>query len=251
MKACLFDLPVWPSSKHIPYLVDHRYFYDEYDPECESFVAHYTCGIYRNAVASMILENRVRFDKGFSQSLPKYISNPCVTGFIVKQALLSSIVLEGLNITPELNHPMEVAFFHANFPSFNTTTNGPVLYIPKVFNYRNIDGIIVWIAPKPINKRAKQELFMYPLQITLAPDKHSNSRKKFFAKWKGWTGGLEKFAVVPEFVWISPKAAEIKDHVKDTQCPAHVERYVPIRDVRMGIWNWYDEGKRDERIAHY
>lgn len=251
MKCCLLRLPVRPSSQHIPALVDHRYFYDDYDPEYKKLVGNYTCGICRNAAALTLLENKMRFDRELMQLLPNYVSNPCVTGFIIEQAILSSIVLEGLNITPELNRPMEVAFFQADFPSFNTTTNGPVLYIPKVFNYRNIDGIIVRIAPKPRGKKTKQELFMYPLQITLAPDKHSNSRKKFFAEWKTWTKGLEEFAVVPEFVWISPEAAETKEHVKDTQQPDHVERYVPIRDVSMEIWNWYDEGKQNERIAHY
>ena len=250
MRACLLGLPIRPLND-IAALVDHRYFYDKYDPERKKPLGHYTSGICRNAVALMLLEDKLRFGKKLLQSLPKYISNPYVTGFIMKQAVLSSIVLEGLNITPELNRPMEVTFFPRNVPSINTTTNGPVLYIPEEFNSRGIDGIIVWIAPKPKNKRVKQKLFMFPLQITLAPDKHSNSRKNFFAKWETWTGRPEEFAVMPEFVWISPKAAETKEHVKDSQWPAHLEHYVPIRDVSMGIWNWYDGGKRSERIAHY
>lgn len=250
MRACLLGLSVRPL-KDIAALVDHRYFYDKYDPERKKTLGHYTSGICRNAVALMLLEDKLRFDEGLLQSLPKYISNPCFTGFIMKQAVLSSIVLEGLNIRPELNHPMEVTFFPGDVPSINNTTNGPVLYIPAVFNSRSIDGIIVWIAPKPKNTRAKQKLLIFPLQITLAPDKHSNSRKNFFGEWETWTPSPEKFAVVPEFVWISPKAAEIKEHVKDSQWPAHAERYVPIRDVSMGIWNWYDRGKRSERIAHY
>jgi hypothetical protein len=66
----------------------------------------------------------------------------------------------------------------------------------------------------------KQELFIFPCQITLAPDKHSNSQKKFFGGWKEWIKALEEFDdVVLEFLWISPKAAEIKKHVKSHQWP--------------------------------
>jgi len=229
----------------MPDLVDHRYFYDKYDSE-RRIAAHYTCGICRNAVASMILENKVRFDKGLLQSLPEYTSNPSVTGFIIEQVILSWISQKGLNITPELNQPMGVTLFQDDVPSFDTTKNGPVLYIPKVFNFRNIDGVIVRIGPKAKMKRRQQKLFIFPFQITLAPDKHSNSRPKFFSEWETWTESLQKFDVVPEFVWISPKAAKVMKHKKNGQCPAHVERYVPIERVSVEIWNWYDEGKRSQ-----
>ena len=96
-----------------------------------------------------------------------------------------------------------------------------MLYIPKAFNFRNIDGIIVWIAPK--RGKGNQKLFMLPLQITLGPDKHSNSRKGFFSEWKGWTENLYQFDVVPEFLWISPKATAIKKHDEGPEWPTHVE----------------------------
>jgi len=239
---------------HMPKLVDHRYFYDKYDPTLEKFVGHYTSGICRDAVAAMVLENRWRFDdKDLLQSLPKKITNPCIAGFMIEQAVLSLIVHNGLNITPELNNPMGHYFFEGEFPSFNTTKGKPVLYVPKVFNFRNIDGIIVYTAPRPRGRNAgnaKQKLFMFPLQITLAPDKHSKSLQKFFSEWTTWTEDLQKFNVVPEFVWISPKAAKITKHAKSDSCPAHVERYVPIEHISKEIWNWYDKGKRDNRIAY-
>lgn len=253
MRACLFGRFIWVSSKFIPNLVDHRYFYDDkYDSERGEFEAHYTCGICRNAVASMVLENKARFDKGIWQSLPEYTTNPCVTGFVMEQAILAWILLQGLNITPKLNHPMGVTLFQDDVPSFDTTKNDPVLYIPKVFNFRNIDGIIVYTGPRPRGrsaKNAKQKLFMFPLQITLAPDKHSKSREKFFSEWKTWTEGLQNFDVVPEFVWITPNAATTTTYEKKGQCPAHAERNVPIEHISKEIWNWYDEGKRDKRIA--
>lgn len=250
MRACLFGLSVLPSSI-VPGLVDHRYFYDEYDTERKSYVAHYTCGICRNAVASMILENKVRFDRKLLRSLPKYTSNPCVTGFIIEQAILAWISLQGLNISTELNRQMGVTLFQDDVPSFDTTTNDPVLYIPKVFNFRNIDGIIIQIAPKTKSKRGGQrKLYMFPIQITLAPKKHLKSRPKFFSEWETWTESLRGFDVVPEFVWITPKAATTTKHPESNQWPAHVERYVPIERVSTDIWTWYEEGKRSKRIAY-
>jgi len=55
MKACVFGLPVSTSWKHIRDLVDHRYFYDEYDPTLQEYVGRYTCGMCRNAVAEALL----------------------------------------------------------------------------------------------------------------------------------------------------------------------------------------------------
>jgi hypothetical protein len=53
------------------------------------------------------------------------VSNPCVTGFIVEHVVLSSIALNGLNITPAINHAMEVvALFGRDIPSFDVTRDG-------------------------------------------------------------------------------------------------------------------------------
>src|SRR6266480_4578738 len=99
MKACLSGQPVLPSLMAIPDLVDHRYFYDEFDPERNWFVRNYTCGLFRNAVATLLLTNKVNFADGdFLRSLPDYISNPSVSRFIIEQAVLSSIATSGLNI---------------------------------------------------------------------------------------------------------------------------------------------------------
>jgi hypothetical protein len=101
------------------------------------------CGICCNAVAAILLENNLHFDNNILQLLPQYISNPCVTGFMMEQAILSSIALNGLNITPELNYLMDMLLFQDNIPSFDTTKDGPMLYILKSFNFQSINGIIV------------------------------------------------------------------------------------------------------------
>jgi len=71
MKACIYGLSVGLTSEEIPDLIDLRYFYDRYDPKSRKNVGHYTCGICRNAVAGMLLANRLFFkDMEFLQSLP-------------------------------------------------------------------------------------------------------------------------------------------------------------------------------------
>lgn len=203
----------------------------------------------RNAVASMILENRVRLDKEFAMSLPEHVSNPIVIGFLMELAVLSSIALNGLNITSDLNVPMDVGFFKNDVPAFNATSDKTVLYVPTVFNFPNIDGVIVRI-PKSGKKKGKPELFMYPLQITLQPEKHSNSRAKFFGAWKKWTKSLQNFDVVPEFVWITPKEPSRTKYDESPKWPAHVEQYVRISHVSAEAWNWYEEGKQIKRTTH-
>ena len=246
MRPCLFDQPVSTPSKYISHLVDHRYFYDKYDNTLKTYVGHYTCGICRNAVAPMVLEDKARLNKKFLMPslLPNYTSNPSVTGFAIKQHILSSISRDGLNITPELNQRMDVVLFQENLPAFEITKKEPVLYVSTAFNFRGIHGIIVRIAPKM--KSGEQKLFMYPLQIMLAPDTHSNSRKKFFSEWETWTKNLQMFVVVPEFVWITPNAGRKKQYPKSPEWPAHTERYVTIKSVNMGIWKWYEKGKRSK-----
>src|SRR5437667_11106762 len=205
MKACLSGQAVSPSSKWIPQLVDHRYFYDEFNEDRRVNVASYTCGLARDAVATELHANKVNLsDSDFWISLSNHINNPCTTGFIMEQAILSRISFSGLNIAgKDINTSMSVVLFSDNFPSFRTDITGqPILYCPQKFNYRGIDGIIVRIGHKPMTKRNRQKLFMYPLQITLAPDMHSDSHKTFLSDYESWTHGLEGFDVVPTFLWI-------------------------------------------------
>jgi hypothetical protein len=166
----------------------------------------------------------------------------------MEQAVLSSIVHSGLNITSELNNPMGHTYFESNIPSFDTIKGNPVLHVPTAFNFRGIDGIIAHTGRRP-RGNAKPKLFMFPLQITLAPDTHSNSRKKFFDEWETWTESLEEFDAKAEFVWITPKAAKTEGHKKKDLHPAHVEHYVPIEHICKGVWNWYDQGKKSQRIT--
>src|SRR5438270_8118859 len=148
MKACLSGQAVSPSSKMIPELVDHRYFFDEFNEDRRVNVANYTCGLVRNAVATELHEKKVNLsDNDFWNSLLNHINNPCITGFIIEQAILSRISFSGLNIAGrDINTSMSVVLFSGSFPDFQTGTTGKsILYCPHKFNYRGIDGIIVRI----------------------------------------------------------------------------------------------------------
>ena len=258
MKACLSRRPVPNSSSNIPKLVDHRYFYDEYTNN--TYVGNYTCGLARNAVAAVLRDGGENFvDTDFLKSIYDNINNPSVAGFIIEQAVLSSIGSNGLAIRECINQPMTIVIFEAEYPEFRIDlTNTRVLYCPKKFNFRAIDGLIV--APREsqsskkkgiTNTNTEQEkpkLFMAPLQITLAPKTHSDSHGKFFNKWKEWTKGLEEFDIEVEFMWITPDPASSQDHLPKSLQPFHKERNVNFGEVNQDIWKHYQIAKEGQKI---
>ena len=253
IKACLSGQAVFPSSKRIPQLVDHRYFFDEFNKDNSVNMASYTCGLARNAVATELHANKVNLsDNDFWNSLPNHINNPCTTGFIIKQAVLSRISFSGLNIAEkDINTSMPVVLFSDKFPNLRTDiTVKPILYYPQKFNYRAIDGIIVRIGSKPMTEWDKQKLFMYPLQITLAPDKHSDSHKTFLSDYEIWTDGLKEYDVELTFLWISPEVAgpTLHEPTDRDNWPAHYEEYVPISQVHPELWALYESAKQRQQI---
>jgi hypothetical protein len=250
MKAALSHQPVRELAHHIPELVDHRYFYDKFDPELSDYVGYYTCGLSRDTVAKMLLASHVCFaGSDFLQSLPNYINNPSVSGFMIEQAVLSSIALNGLRITPETNHPMEVNLFSGRLPRLRPETENPVLHLPILSNFAAIDGMIVRkeSGSKGRGSGGKVRLLIFPLQITVAK-KHSDSHEKFFRKWKDWIINLDEFDVVPEFIWISENGGKTKQHPESRKWPKHDERNIPLSQVNDSIGSFYKSVKRNHGI---
>jgi hypothetical protein len=110
-----------------PDLIDHRYFYrnDNNTGEC-------VCGVARDAVAEQLLTWNVNFaNNSFLASLPEFITNGSVTGFMIEKAVLSSIGSRGLAIGAEIREPMEIRLFADLLDIATDFTSEPVLYLPK------------------------------------------------------------------------------------------------------------------------
>jgi hypothetical protein len=245
-----------PGSVAWPEFIDHRYFYSEF--KSSSFgvgdYGNYTCGLVRDAVAGKLRAKEVDFaDTDFLKSLPDYINNPSVTGFMIEQAVLSSIVSNGLAIGGGIGKPMRLIMFKDDIPQFRTDiTDQPVLYCPRKFNFRNIDGIIVSVEPLQKRKKGnqaihseqkKRKLCMYPIQITLAPDTHSDSHRKFYDNFDKWTKDLKKeFDMASQFIWITPNSSALEEYNQFSQS-SHSERYIHLSKVNQDIWKQYLRAK--------
>lgn len=268
--ACFSRRNIPGGSPCFPKLIDHRYFYHEYkraDQDIAGNYGNYTCGLARNAVAAELLVSKVKLaDMHFSRSLSNFINNPPVAGFMIEHAILSSIGSNGLAIRATLRKPMDIIIFMGATPNFRKDiTDRPVLYRLSKFNFKGIDGVIVRIETRPKSKgkgkgkgtqkrdaeEEKRKLFMYPFQIMLAPDSHSNSHETFFNQYDKWIGGLEKFDIVPEFLWITPKPRPFIKHGEKSRpkWPAHRERYVSLKDVNEDIWRRYQQALQDKEMS--
>jgi hypothetical protein len=190
----------------------------------------------------MLLVNKVHFGDTDSLQLLSDFINPSVTGYVIEQAVLASIALRGLDIASRLSEPMGLNVFQEPIPNLTPKTDGPVLYIPQIFNYKAIDGVIVK-KEQPSTGRGKGRLFIYPLQITVA-EKHKDSHKAFFDDWKKWIANLGEFDVFPEFIWISKEGGNTKEHPETDKWPAHNERHISISQVNKQIGMIYEFRKR-------
>ena len=282
MTACFYHNPV-PSGwyEHLT-LVDHRYFYRYIDNS--EWCGGYTCGLVRDAVAEeLLLDQGVDFaDTDFLLSLDRFIDNPSVLSFIIEHAVLLSIRSHGLAIGAGIKKPMVLRHLKRQPEFEKDATDKPVLYRPKIFNFKAIDGIIICIKPEEnemaaktneksdeknetaeeMNKKndeksdekdkekkakeGKKKLLMFPIRITLAPASHSDSHAKFFEAYGKWITDISKFDVELEFLWISPELCDSQDHPasKEPPWPAHKERYVPLKTVNNDIWEKYERVKK-------
>jgi len=128
-------------------------------------------------------------------------SNPTVRGYLAEQICLSRIARHGLSrVGSKLGDTMGVEYFEQtpNWTTFFRSGDTLRLYLPKAFNFPDIDAAIL--------QRDLQQntVHLYPIQITLAT-KHKDSASLFYQHtWGIWERGLSSFAKVEStFVWIS------------------------------------------------
>lgn len=100
MKACLCRKSVPPGKRYD--LIDHRYFFQR------NGRGNYTCGLARDAVGDQLLIEENFADTNFLVSLPEFINNKSVAGFMIEYAILSSIRAKGLKIKAGIGDAMEL-----------------------------------------------------------------------------------------------------------------------------------------------
>jgi len=187
------------------------------------------------------------YHTSFLSSLVDFISTPPIAEYVIKYAVLFSIRLNGLAIGMGIGKSVEVRLLTVPANFLTDVTDKPMLYRLKTFDFKTVDGIIVWVTPSKANdaEGERPKLFMVPLHITSAASP-TISHAKFFEKYREWTPGLSNFDVEIEFLWITPERRDIQWHPSSAKWPAHKERYVPFEDVNEEIWEKYQQAKRAE-----
>jgi hypothetical protein len=237
VRAC-FRHETTPPGRHAHLdLIDHRYFY-ELDYEHDYNKGRYTCSLICDAVGGQLLT----WNEDFASTdflIPYCPITNLSLGFMIEYAVLSSIRSNDLAISAETGKAMKVRLLEDLSDIETNITSTAVLYRPKKFRFKAIDGMIILI--KPGEKNAKK-LLMFPLQITLAPADNANSREQFFKEYGWWITGLSNFDVEVQFLWITPGYRDIQEYPAslDPEWPKHVERYIPLQDVNQRIWEKYE-----------
>jgi hypothetical protein len=280
-----------------PELLDHRFFFQR-----EDGTGRYTCGIVRKAVADELFRNEQYFaDANFLKLLPRFIDNPPTTGFFMEDAVLFYLRLNGIPHHQYLGNHMEVINFDTSIPQIKKDIKGkPVIYHPTKFNYKTLDEIIVFIKKaddqraaakkggKKMTKRGKEEamesdmesdledhpeqreqeqkeqLLLYPYQVTLRREPHKDSHALFFKEYNRWVEDLKEFDVETEFIWFTgdpssytdhpqsepqPKGRSHRSHRSGYVCdpskwPAHRERVISFDCLSKELGQRYEEAQK-------
>jgi len=128
--------------------------------------------------------------------------NASMKGFWIEQLCLACMSRLGLQVDPGVVIEQGLQVVHIDneesldVPAFQTLFQKyKILYIPKSFNFKAVDGIIV-VAPD------KKTVKIFPIQITIARS-HSESVEKF--KEVLWPNLKDKFKfehIEIHFVWL-------------------------------------------------
>jgi hypothetical protein len=99
-------------------------------------------------------------------------------------------------------------------------------------------------------KVERRKVLMFPIQITLSRASHADSHEKFFKNYSKWTLHFFGFDVETQFIWINPsdRGLQMHPYVPEYR-PAHIERYIPFKDVSAAIWQKYQEPMKNADAA--
>ena len=193
---------------------DLRYFY------FNRTGAHATCGI---AFGTLLPIYR-KFKGSRSDQLDLWYGaiaispNPTVLGYLVEHVCLNAIENVGLKtVDPNLKTPLDKVFFDQQ-PDMKQLLNGCKtcqLYLPTIFNFPNIDALIVRVNNKGKGKGA----YFYPIQITIAKV-HKDSEAAFYREqWEAWKDPFVQkgYKVFSTFVWVNREEPSKKDVPEKTR----------------------------------
>jgi hypothetical protein len=167
-------------------------------------------------------------------------------GFYVNKICLGCIANAGLNqVNATLTKMSQESFEEC--PSWlgllEATTETCRLYVPKVYNFQDVDGVILAL------NRADRVAHLYAIQITIAKHHITSDRWLYDSKWRSWIASLEKhgYSTRSTFIWIeSDKAAarildDVPPLVRTTRhCvtairPGYSLRQLRIKDIDLAL----------------
>jgi hypothetical protein len=237
VKACFTRSRVPRRIKAAPQLIDHRFFFHRTD-ETRDEIGDYTCGVVRKAVADELFLNQQYFDDtDYLKLIPRFIDHPPMTRFFMEYAVLFYLRLNGIPLHDHLGNSMEVKNFGTNIPKFDKSIKDrAVVYHPTRPNFPILDGIIVLIksAATENGEDQKEQLLLYPYQVTLQRKGHKDSHALFFKEYDLWVADLKEFDVKTEFIWFTGDPNSYTNHAHPEPEPgmAHRSGYVYIHPGR-------------------
>ena len=191
---------------------DLRYFYFNRNG------AHATCGIAFGTLLAMYR----KFKDSRSDQLDAWYEaiaispNPTVLGYLVEHLCLNRIENVGLKtVDTDLKTPLDKVLFDKK-PDMEQLLDGRKtcqLYLPTIFNFPNIDALIVRVHKK------RKEAYFYPIQITIAKV-HKDSEAAFYREqWEAWKDRFVQkgYKVFSTFVWVNREESSEKDVPEETR----------------------------------
>ena len=120
-------------------------------------MGHYLYSIAHNTVGGILLKKRLYYHNiEFLNALLEYINNLSVTKFIIKHTILALIAINSFSYLPYSLSLIKILFFKGEIPSFNTSKDKTILYIPQRYNFLTINRIIVQTKGIEIKARGKK-----------------------------------------------------------------------------------------------